>query len=132
MASADGQGTTITFATSTYTAELLDIDGPEESRGVIDSFHMATTGAKTFIPTELYDNGSITATVVFDATSDASPISSAAETITIVFGGATSGNPQWAFSGFCTGFKPSASMGERMTATLDIKVTGAITKTAVA
>ena len=131
MASADGQGTTIAFGTSSFAAELIDISGPEQTRGVIESTHMGTTGAKTFIPTELIDNGSVTATVVLDAANDNVPISDAAETITIVYGGA-SGSASWAFSGFCTSYKPSASMGERMTAELEIKVTGAITKSAAA
>ena len=126
MASADGQGSTITFGTSSFAAELIDIDGPEESRGVIESTHMGTTSTKTFIPTELIDNGTVTMTVVFDATNDNSPISGATETVTIVYGGV--GGPSWAFSAFCINYKPQAAMGERMTATIELKITGAITK----
>ena len=125
MAAKDGQGSTIVFATSLYAGRIIDIDGPDLSRGTIETSHMGTAGLKTYIPTELVEGGSLSVTIELDAASDTPGIGAVAETITVTFGGA--GGPVWAFSGFVTGWKPSASMGERMTGVLEIKVADDIT-----
>lgn len=122
MAAYDGSGTTITFGTSGYSAALISIDGPGVSREAIDSTTMATTGGHDFIPADLYDGGEVE--LVFEWDGSASPpIDDAAETLTIDWGG--TGNSM-SFSAFCTNFKPGASIGERMTASMTCKVTGVI------
>ena len=118
----DGHGTTVTFGTSGFSARLIDVGGPGAKREAIDSTTMATVAAKEFIAAALYDGGELSLTVEHDGTNDP-PISSAAETITINWGG--SGN-SYSFSGFCTGYNPKASIGARMQAELAVKVTGAI------
>ena len=120
----DGLGTTITFGTTGFAANLIDIDGPGMERAVIDITHMGTTTAMAFIPAGLYDGGSVNITFEFNGADDA-PIDQVAETITIDWSGAT-GSGSYSFSGFMTNYKPSAKMGDRMTAEATLKVTGAV------
>ena len=118
----DGHGTTITFGSSGFSAALIGVGGPAATRGAIKSSTMSTADAPEYIPEELYDGGEVKIVVEHDG-SDTIPIASAAETITINWGG--TGNSD-SFSGFCTAYEASASIGERMQGTMTIKVTGAI------
>jgi len=117
-------GITITFGTSEFTAEILDVTPPGMSREAIETTHQGTTGQKTFMPADLYDSGELGFDIHFNPDTSP-PIGSAAETITITFpSGAT-----WAFTGFMTGYAPSAPLEDKMTASVTVKVTGAITIT---
>lgn len=119
-----GFGTTITFS-SGYFAEIISVDGPDLSRESIDTTHMGTTsGLMTFIPSDLVDNGSLSVEMAYVAAT-APPISSAAETVTITYPDSST----CAFSGFLTSFSPSIPIDDRMTASAEIKVSGAITRT---
>ena len=119
----DGQGPTITFGTSAFTASLISVDGPAVERAAIDTSHLGLTSAKTFMPASLYDPGGCDITIAFDP-ADEPPMTSAAETITIDWAGTAD---TWAFSGFMTNYRPSATGGERMEAQITIKATGPIT-----
>jgi len=119
----DGYGTTITFGTSSFSANLLSIDGPGLERAAINSSHMATASSyMTYIPAALADGGTIDIEFEFNG-ADSPPITGATETVTIDWA-STLGSGSWAFSGFMTNYSPSASVGERMTATATIKCTG--------
>lgn len=117
----DGHGTTITFGTSGFSANLLEIGGVSLERAAIDSTHMGTANAKAYIPTSLYDGGSVDITFEFVGNENV-PIDAAVETITINWAGANA----WSFSGFMTGFTPSAQTGEKMQASATLKITGAV------
>ena len=123
-----GNGTTITFATSSFAANLLSVGGPGSSRQSIETSHMGTTVNHTFIPDDLVDNGEVSIELEFDGY-DSPPIAELVETVTINWGGT---GDTYAFSGFMTNYEPTAPMGDRMTATATLKVTGAITITDVA
>jgi len=108
---------------------LISIDGPDVSRGEVDNTHMGTSDVMEYLPGQLYDGGTMTMTVEHDGdvtppiiTTD-SPVE--VETITITWG-SESPAANWAFSGFMSGYKPGASIGERMEATVTVKVCGAI------
>ena len=118
----DGQGTTIVFGTSGFAGRLIGVDGPSLSREEIESSVMATEEWKTFIPKALADGGEVTLEIEHDG-SDDPPINGDAETITIDWGGL--GN-SWSFSGFCKGYTPKAAMGERMTGSMTLKVSGEV------
>lgn len=118
-----GTGTTITFATGFF-AEILDITGPGLSRESIQTSHMGTTTAHTFLPGDLYDGGELTVELGLDV-GQTPPISSVAESITIT----GPGGDTIAFDGFMTGFEPRIPLEDRMTATATIKVTGTVTFT---
>lgn len=121
----DGHGTTIAFGTSTFTANLIDVSGPGISRAPIDTSHMGTATAMTAIPASLYDGGEVTITVEH-AGDDAPPITAAAEVITINWAGS---GETWVFNAFVSGYEPGASIGERMQATMNLKVSGVVTET---
>ena len=118
----DGHGATLTFSTSAFSANLLSLDGPSRSREAIDSSHMGTSTNMTYIPASLSDGGELSVEFEFDS-SLTPPIDAVAETITIAWsdGGSDS------FEGFMTAYSPSAAIGERMTASATIKISGAIT-----
>ncbi len=116
-------GTTITFA-SGFLAEILDVDLPELSRESIDTTHMGTTNAKTYIPSTLIDVGELSCDLGFDP-SASPPINLAPENVTILFPSGTS----WSFSGFMTGFNAKAPLEDKMTASVTIKASGEITIT---
>lgn len=119
---ADGHGTTITFGTSGFSANLLSINSFTAMRESIDNTHMGTTDAMAFLPASLY-SWEAEITVEHDG-SDAVPIDSANETITIDWAG---GGNTYAGSGHVTNYSAGAAIGARMEATMSIKGSGAVT-----
>ena len=123
-------GATVVFGTSSFSAEILSIGLPDMSRGSVDTTNMATTTARTHLPVDLIDLGTLELEMNFDADAEP-PLSGAAETITITFpipSGGTSG-ATIAGSGFFTAFSITAPLEDKMTATATIKWTGDLTWT---
>lgn len=125
-----GTGITVTFLTSSFSANVIGIDGPGMERASIETSHLATTTAKTFMPGDLYDAGQLDLEIQFDPNLNP-PISSAAETIRITWPLASGQSvaAKWEFSGFMTAYKPSGKLEELLTGTATVKATGAITMT---
>ncbi len=123
-----GTGTTVVFGTSAFSANLLSLTGPNEERVSVDATHMASTTME-FIPGELVDGGDADLELEFDG-AFAPPISGATETITIDYGGEGTGK-KYTFSAFITAVSPTIPLEDRMTATVSLKVTGAVTKAVV-
>lgn len=123
-----GFGISISFATSQWSAELLDVTPPAATREAIDTTHMGLESAfKTFDPSDLVDWGEAKLTVAFDP-GTRPPIDQAKETVTITF----PEGDTWAFSAFLTKYEPKAPMEEKMTADVTIKVSGNVTFTPAA
>lgn len=121
----DGTGATVTFGTSTFAANLLDIDWGGRTRDALDSTHMGTTGTKTYIPADLVDGGEISLTYFFNCTdATGTLLSAAAETVTVAWNTGVS----WAASCFCTEVGASAQIGDTMKQTVKLKVAGAVTE----
>jgi len=124
-----GNGASITFGTSGFTGSLMSIDGNEITREPVETSHLGTTTAKTFIPDDLYDAGELSVTFQYDP-DEQPPFAGAAETITITFpvpSGLNNG-ATCAGTGFVTSFKqPELSVGELMEAEMTIKFSGALT-----
>lgn len=116
-----GTGTTITFGTSGYTAELLSVDISDQERGHIDTTHMGTIGSRTKAPLDLVDRGSLDIEFNFDPDIEP-PIDQAAETITLTFplpaGQITAGT--LAGTGFMTNYSVGIPLEDKMTATATI------------
>jgi hypothetical protein len=116
-----GTGTTITFGTSNFTAELLSVDVSDQERGFIDTTHMGTTGARTKSPLDLVDRGGLDIEFNFDPDIEP-PIDQAAETITLTFplpaGQVTAGT--LAGTGFMTNWSAGIPLEDKMTATATI------------
>ena len=118
-----GDGTTIAFAVTGFTANVISINGPNPTRESIDTTHLGTSNDKTFIPAALVDGGDFSMTIQYDPTVTI-PIKEPAETITIDPAG--SGNTL-SFSGFLTAASHSFAVGELMQTDVTGKVTGPIT-----
>ena len=126
-----GTGITIAFATSGWTGELLNVDGPGMTRASVDTSHMGTTNSMTFMPGDLVDRGEIGLEFAFDPDDDP-PVDGAAETVTITWPipAGLSNGATWVGSAFWTAYSPTGSMEERMTASATLKVSGDVTITA--
>ena len=122
MATDIGTGATITFGTSGFTAEITNMDHGDMGREAIDTSHLGTTTARTFMPGDLYDPGSLTLDIHFDNANDP-PLTGAAETITITFPDASTRSG----SGFVTGYSYSVPLEDKMTAQMTVKFSGAFT-----
>lgn len=118
-----GDGTTIAFATTSFTANVISINGPNPTREPIPTTHLGTTNDMTFIPAALVDGGDVSITIQYDPTVTI-PIDEPAETITIDPAGSGS---TLSFSGFLTSATHSFAVGELMQTDINIKVSGAIT-----
>ena len=123
-----GTGTTITFGTSGFQAQILSVDWGSIEREAIDTTHMGTTGYKSFIPSKLVDPGEIELEIAFDP-DDFPPVDGAAETITVTWPLQSSGSStpaSWNCSGFVTSFEAQAPLEEKMTGNMTIKCSGTI------
>jgi hypothetical protein len=86
MALQTGNGVTITFGTSGFTASYTRLGGTEMSRESLETTHIGTTDYKTFTPDDLVDGGEFTVEFLWDpAMTTFPPITGAAETITITY-----------------------------------------------
>ena len=118
---ADGHGAELTFAG--FVAHILSIDGPNFSRPAIESTHMGTTGARSYIPADLIEPGEISTEVEFDVQA-LPPIGGPVGTLVIVWGsGATLKTWTWTNGAFMTSFKGGGKTGERMTGSATFKLT---------
>jgi len=121
-----GTGLAITYQSGLF-AEILDFSWSGIERGVIDGTHFASTNAREYTPTTLYDPGEITVEMLFDPeTNPTTAISAVAETVTVTYADPAPASTM-AASGFMTAFEITAPLEDRMTATATIKLTGAIT-----
>lgn len=134
----DGTGTTITFATSSFTAEITNIEWGGIERESIDTTNLSAAapgandfGNRTFIPSALADPGELTLEIHFNPDT-LPPVHLVAETITVTFplvsGDTTAA--KWAGSGFATGYGAVVPLGDKMTTTMTVKMSGNQTRTA--
>jgi len=126
MAANVGTGTTVTFGTSSFTADVLSVSRSGITRESIETTHLGTATARTFMVGDLYDAGELSMEIAWIGSLDP-PYDGVAETITIDYAGAGSGH-RWAASGFITSLEMTAGIEERMTATITIKYSGTITQ----
>lgn len=129
----NGTGASITFGTSSFTANITAINGESIERASIETSHLGTTTARTFIPGDLFDPGSISLDIQFDPDTEP-PWNGATETVTITFPLSSAGTTaaDWEASGFMTSFDYGVPLEELMTGTMTVKLTGDITVTAEA
>jgi hypothetical protein len=133
-----GYGTTVVFGTSAFSAELLSVDWGGISREAIDVTHMGSGapgagvfGNMEFIPNDISDPGELTMEIHFNPDT-LPPIDAVAETVTVtfpLFAGDTT-PADWEGSGFVTSYEPTVPHDDKMTATMTVKFSGNITRTA--
>ena len=125
MATDIGTGSTVTFGTSAYTALIKDISWDGIQRKSVETSYLGTTTAHTFMPGDLYDPGSLKLEVLYDPGTIKPPLNGAVETVTVTFPDANTA----AASGFITAWSIKVPLEDVMTATVEVKFTGAITIT---
>lgn len=120
-----GTATTIAFGTSSFTAEVISINGSDITREDIDVTHLGSTSYMEFQPAKLADGGTIEMEIHFDPDAQP-PILGAAETITITFplpaGQATPADLE--FTGYVNSWGFEVPLEEVMSAEITIKVDG--------
>lgn len=79
-----GNGATITFGTSSFTAQFHMIGGTTQTRPMLNVSHLTTSAKELFVVGDLYDPGEFEAEFWFNP-NDQPPIGGAAETVTITF-----------------------------------------------
>jgi len=130
MASPDvdiATGITVVFGTSGFDAQIVDVNGPGSTRESIDVSHQGTVDALEFDPADLVDNGELSLDIHFNPDLTP-PTEQVKEEITITWpAGAT-----WVFDGFGTNYEQTSVLNDKETGTLNVKVSGKITRTPAA
>ena len=122
-----GLGTTATFGTSSFSANIKSISFSWE-RASIETSHMATTTTKTFCPDDLQDAGTIDMTLEYDGT-QLPPLAGSAETLVIDVAGAGVNNKVNFAGVFLINWSAEIPFDGQMTSTVTFKATGAVTIT---
>ncbi len=128
-----GTGTTIAFGTTSAMDSLewdsFALDGVETP--VVDTTKLATTGGRTFIPGDLYDGGTLTASCFADT--DVPPVTvHATETITLtvpITDGTNGTAGTIAFPGFIQSYSTDFPLEDAVKHNVTIKIAGTITYT---
>ena len=124
-----GNGATLTFGTSGFTANIYSIAGAGFTRDALETTHLGTTAFKEYVPDALVEPGEFEIEFEWNPQfSTFPPISTAAETITVTYplpAGSTT-NGTLAGTGFLNASTgPSVTNGEIMRGTATIKWDGA-------
>lgn len=133
-------GCSITFVTSSFTANLLSVALDAIARAALETSHMGIAapasgklGNKTFTPGKLSDPGSIKIKIQFNP-DNIPPIDAAPETIRVTWplitGDTTAA--KWEATGFMTDFNITAELDTIIEAEATVKLSGNITRTAAA
>lgn len=131
-----GIGTTITFATSAFTAKVKGYSDLGVERPVLDATHMGSAVSATApfaglifqekCPGDLGMVKELKLDVIFNPDDNTVPIAAAEEVITLQFlakGGDATG-PQWIFTGFVSDFNASIPHDGLVTGTMTLQVNG--------
>ena len=122
-----GTGGTLAFTTQGGSYSIISIAGHEESRGIVDSTHLGTTGQKTSFPTDLEELATFTVSIQFLGTAGLPAFMSVAETVTVTHpllaGDTTAANI--AGTAYVTRRKfPDLAVGELMVGEVDVVFDG--------
>jgi hypothetical protein len=124
------KGISISFA-SGFLAKITKVSVGGIEVEDVDITHMATAGAKEFLPGEFPDNGEIEVDLQWK-TDTLPPVGNQPEATVITWPVPHSGTTgaTWAFDSYLKSFSGEAQIGELMTASATLKVSGDITVTA--
>ena len=133
-------GIVAVFGTSSFTAELKDMDWGSITRESKSVSHQGTAapgagkyGNMEFIPGDLTDPGTVTLEMHFDPDTEP-PIDQPAEVLTITWpkAAADSTAATWSGTVFCIDYSESSKLDEVQVMTVQFKVTGNVTLVAAA
>jgi len=111
-------GMSILFS-SGFLAEIKDCTPFTSERPALNTSHMLSTNAHTFIPGDLVDWGSFDCTINFDATTTP-PTNDDPETFTITWADGST----FSCSGFMTNYSVTANLETVMEASVTVKLSG--------
>ena len=121
------EGITIAFATSSFDAQILDIDGPAFTRAIVDTTHQGTTGGHTKEGSAVPEWGPLNITGHFNADDDPGALFLyAGEQITITW----PSTGTWVFQGIIENYEPTSAFKDKMMFNMTIAVDGDIAVTA--
>ena len=122
-----GTGASLTLGTTGVTLLCTSISSGGITWTAVETSHLGTTGARTFVRGDLYDPGEITVQYQADPDDmDTLLTNSASETVTITYSDTPAATE--ASSGFVTSWDPATNELEGLVmGSLTIKRTGAIT-----
>lgn len=120
MAATASVGTGFTLTRAGQSWNIIDVDGPDVSIATIEANKMSTTGWMDYICGTLIDGGTVTLTI---ETGTTMPTLGTFVPTTLSFTGGLSVSGSMAI----TSWKPSAAVEEKETATITLKVSGALT-----
>ena len=137
VAADDGHGATLTLGTNTWETNALitSIEPEAVTREALETTHLSTATARTFIPEDLVNNGGFTIEFLSNG-SDANatlPVLQPAETVTLTYAviGTNSTGHIITGSGFCTDYTAGkAGVGEIIKGSAKFKWASTVTFTA--
>lgn len=121
-----GNTATWTFGTTSFSVNAERINGGEKTLESIEDSHLGTTGNKTFIPSDLTDDGEIQVEFQYDG-GIAEPALGAVETGTMTFPilAGDSAGATLAGTGFLTNFRrPTLENGQKQMGSFTFKWDG--------
>ncbi len=119
-----GDGTTIAFATSTFEAYVDSIRWSGQSREMVDMSHIATTAGIAYLPSDMYDPGTLQLDLHHDP-DEAIPLVGAMEVITLTFpkrAGTTAA--KMVVSGAVQNYDITLAKREKISASMTVKLSG--------
>ena len=120
-----GNGATIAFGTGSFPADLTSITASGCSREAIETTTLATTGAKTYIPGFLVENGELSVEGYWEGTEP--PSAAEPTSITVTVPTSTSTTKTLTGSGFVTQWSWGAPLEELVSFSATVKWSGAVT-----
>jgi hypothetical protein len=133
-----GTGTSITFETSGFTAQIITISWTGMARASLSATHLLSAipgpgeiGGAEFFPPKLADLGELRLECNFDPDNSVPPLNALPEPIVITWplidGDLTASH--WDTNGFVVGFEITDNVEEIIRATITVKLTGVATMT---
>ena len=135
-----GTGTTITFGTSGFSAELRSLSWVGIERVAVETTPLGVTtpgsgfGNRTFLPSIAVDGGTLQCRFKFNPDLTP-PVNLDPETVTVTFPLVTGDTTpaSWSATGFFISYSPeNVGLDELIEATADIKITGGVSITQAA
>lgn len=127
MAATDvGTGASISFVTSSWSFEMNDLSWGGIERNFIDSSHLGSTVARTYLLGDLYDPGSLTIQGHLDTGTTGNPIlTNPVEEVRLIF----PNSKFYSAEGGLQSFELTVPLEDKMGCTAVIKFSGQITFT---
>ena len=127
-----GTGASLALATSAWAPQISEMNWGGIDRDMVESTHLATTTARSYLPADLYDPGELNLSVFYEPGNEP-PTNGALETVTLTFPLNTAQGvavaATLAGSAAMTSFSFSVPLEDMITADVSFKFSGVLTWT---